>query len=94
MENYRKNTVKVIQLRVCTVLKAWLDVQWQDFDHELTQQVVNFVDNLPMEYEVVAHGLRQAILKRVFYFQRKPILIFYLDCWVEKRTKIDDWKTS
>jgi len=41
-----------------------MENQYQDFDHELTQMFVNFVDNLPPGSEILANQLRQAILKR------------------------------
>eukprot|EP01114_Cavostelium_apophysatum_P016104 TRINITY_DN4525_c0_g1_i1.p1 TRINITY_DN4525_c0_g1~~TRINITY_DN4525_c0_g1_i1.p1 ORF type:complete len:1270 (-),score=350.50 TRINITY_DN4525_c0_g1_i1:96-3905(-) len=62
-ENFQRTAV-VIQLKVCSVLKSWMEMQWQDFDHELTQQVVNFVDNLPPQFEIMSNQLRQSILKR------------------------------
>ena len=42
-----------------------MENHWQDFDHDLTQQLVDFTDNLPHEEATIANQLRQAILKRV-----------------------------
>ncbi len=42
-----------------------MENHWQDFDHELTTDVVMFVDNLPVDFHNLADQLRQAILKRV-----------------------------
>ncbi len=42
-----------------------MEHHWQDFDHDLTQEVVTFVDNLPSDFRNLADQLRQAILKRV-----------------------------
>jgi len=41
-----------------------MDFYWQDFDHNLTEQVVNFKDNLQDNDSHVIDQLRQAILKR------------------------------
>lgn len=64
-ENFIKNTQIPIQLRVCSTIKHWMEHYWNDFDHELTEQVVSFVDNLP-ENDTSITPLRKAILKRVY----------------------------
>lgn len=57
-----------IQLRFASVLKNWMENFWQDFDHELTREVVNFVDNLSPDSEsLVGAPIRKAILKRVCF---------------------------
>ncbi len=56
-----------IQLRVCNVIKYWVEHHYVDFNHQMTQEIVSFID-----YEVTellpqaAKHLRTAVLKRVF----------------------------
>ncbi len=51
---------------MCNVLKSWMEAYWQDFDHDLTAQVVNFVDNLPNDQKnLVGKQIHKAILQRV-----------------------------
>lgn len=58
--------IKQIQLKVCNVLKYWMENYYQDFNHELTQLVVNFVDNLPTEQKnLVGKQINKAVLQRV-----------------------------
>lgn len=64
---FKKNE-KQIQLRVGSVLKQWMDNYWEDFDHELTQRVVDFAENMPAELSSLANQLKAAILKRVKNF--------------------------
>lgn len=58
--------VKRIQLRVCNVLKYWVSQHFDDFDHDLIQTVVNFVDeSLAVDgHDSVTGVLRNAIVKR------------------------------
>jgi len=63
-ESFRKTVVRPIQLRVCSVLKHWMETHWQDFDHELTQEIVAFADSLPPESSTLANQIRHAILNR------------------------------
>jgi hypothetical protein len=74
-EHWKKSTQKHIQLKVCNVLRYWLENYWQDFNHELTQMVVYFVDNLPQEQKnLVGKQINKAVLQRV----RKTLLMCFL----------------
>ncbi len=59
--------IKRIQLRVCNVLKNWVVQYFDDFDHELIQTVVTFVDeHLDRDgHDSITKILRNAIVKRV-----------------------------
>jgi hypothetical protein len=52
---------------VCNVLKYWVSQHFDDFDHDLIQTVVNFVDeSLAVDgHDSVTGVLRNAIVKRV-----------------------------
>jgi hypothetical protein len=66
LDKWAKTVQRTIQLRVCNALKSWMESYWQDFDHELTAQVVNFVDNLPNDQkQLVGKQIHKAILQRV-----------------------------
>lgn len=61
--------VKAIQLRVCVVLKYWVENQFFDFDEELIQQIFDFVggtleQNNPDLAGMVAKELQNRILER------------------------------
>jgi hypothetical protein len=64
-EDEREKMVRLIQLRVINVIKHWLEHHYADFNHELNEQVTNFVDNLPSYFDKTAKSIQQAIINRV-----------------------------
>ena len=67
-EQWRSTTLRTIQLRVCNTMKYWMDNHYQDFNHDLTEKFIAFVDEIKSsehtDSKFVA-PLQQAIVKRV-----------------------------
>eukprot|EP01094_Clydonella_sp_ATCC50884_P023673 TRINITY_DN5739_c0_g1_i2.p1 TRINITY_DN5739_c0_g1~~TRINITY_DN5739_c0_g1_i2.p1 ORF type:complete len:981 (-),score=236.14 TRINITY_DN5739_c0_g1_i2:206-2971(-) len=65
-EREAKNRV-TIQLRVCNTLKYWVENCAHDFDHDLAQQLMDFIDNTLMSNaqwrDSLARRLRSAVLQ-------------------------------
>jgi hypothetical protein len=68
LENWKRNKLRPVQLRVCSAMKHWIESQPQDFTHELTQELVQFVDNLNTDFpgnQSLYKQMTEAILNRV-----------------------------
>lgn len=44
-EQWKQNVVLPIQIRVCNVIRNWLDIRFSDFEYKLMQKVFDFIDN-------------------------------------------------
>eukprot|EP01119_Soliformovum_irregulare_P008117 TRINITY_DN2100_c0_g1_i2.p1 TRINITY_DN2100_c0_g1~~TRINITY_DN2100_c0_g1_i2.p1 ORF type:complete len:1527 (-),score=404.68 TRINITY_DN2100_c0_g1_i2:155-4735(-) len=64
--NTRGEEKKIKQFKIVNAIKHWLDAHWEDFDHDLINQVVAFADVLDVQKpgDRTTALLRQGIIKR------------------------------
>lgn len=71
--------LKAIQLRVCVVLKYWVENQFFDFDEELIQQIFDFVDGtLQQNNPDLANMVSKELQNRVLPCSLSRVVAFWV----------------
>lgn len=58
--------MKLIKLRVCNVLKNWVDNFFSDFSKNMIEKLLKFIDDVVSDgYEQIAAQLKESLLQKV-----------------------------
>jgi len=73
-ETDSQNRIHPTQLRICTVLAKWVEVNVGDFDDDLSSSLISFIEeDLTRSSAKLAQKLRDAIKKKALFTKRSTI---------------------